>query len=75
MLEDIIVPPLIVFLVVVAPIWIVFHYRSKKQVSQGLSESEYEKLNELSQLADSMSERIQTLESLLDAESPEWRNR
>lgn len=75
MLADIIVPPLIVFLVVVAPIWIVFHYRSKKQVSQGLSESEYQQLNELAQLADSMSERIQTLESLLDAENPEWRNR
>lgn len=74
-MEDIIVPPLIVFLVIVAPIWIVFHYRSKKQVSQGLSENEYQKLNELSELADSMSERIQTLESLLDVESPDWRNR
>lgn len=74
-MEDIIVPPLIVFLVVVAPIWIVFHYRSKRQVNQGLSENEYEKLNELAELADNMAERIQTLESLLDAESPEWRNK
>lgn len=74
-MEDLFLPPLIIFLVVVAPIWLVLHYRSKRQISQGLSEEEYIQLSELSELADSMAERIQTLETLLDVESPNWRTK
>ena len=74
-MEEIIVAPLIIFMVIVAPIWLILHYRSKRQVNQGLSESEYVQLAELSELADKMTDRIQTLEAILDAESPEWRKR
>ena len=35
-----ILAPLIIFLIFVAPIWLILHYRSKKQVSQGLSAEE-----------------------------------
>jgi phage shock protein B len=73
--EEIIIAPLIIFMVIVAPIWLVLHYRSKGQVNQGLSENEYVQLSELSELADKMADRIQTLEAILDAESPEWRKR
>ena len=74
-MEEIIIAPLIIFMLIVAPIWLVLHYRSKRQVNQGLSDSEYVQLTELSELADKMSDRIKTLESILDAESPEWRKR
>ncbi|WP_348523876.1 envelope stress response membrane protein PspB [Endozoicomonas sp. G2_1] len=73
-MEEIIVAPVIIFMVLVAPIWLILHYRSKRQVSQGLTEEEYIQLSELSELADKMSERIKTLEAILDAEAPEWRN-
>ena len=66
---------LVVFMVFVAPIWLILHYRSKKQLSQGLSETELKSLQNLAQKADNMADRIQTLESILDAESPTWRNR
>lgn len=66
---------MIVFMVVVAPIWLILHYRSKKQVSQGLSETEIRSLQNLSEKAELMADRIQTLESILDAEAPDWRNR
>lgn len=74
-MEEIIVVPVIIFMVIVAPIWLVLHYRSKKQVSQGLSQDEYIQLSELSEMADQMSDRIQTLEAILDAETPNWRNK
>ena len=67
--------PVIIFMVIVAPIWLVLHYRSKGQVSQGLSEEEYVQLSELSEMADQMSERIHTLEAILDAETPNWRSK
>ena len=66
---------LIVFMVFVAPIWLILHYRSKKQVSQGLSETELRSLQNLAEKAELMADRIQTLESILDAESPNWRSR
>ncbi|GGD56362.1 envelope stress response membrane protein PspB [Lacimicrobium alkaliphilum] len=71
----IIVAPIIIFMIFVAPIWLIMHYRSKKQVAQGLSEEEFAALTELAKKAEVMSERIQTLEALLDAEAPQWRNR
>ena len=70
---DIIIAPMIIFLVFVAPIWLILHYRSKKQVNQGLSEEEYHQLDELSELADKMAKRIETLEAILDVETPDWR--
>ncbi len=74
-MEEIIVAPLIIFMLIVAPIWLILHYRSKKQISQGLSEEEYNQLSELSETADKMAERIKTLEAILDAETPDWRNK
>lgn len=77
-MEDIvgiIVAPVIVFLLFVAPIWLIMHYRSKRLVSQGLSDEEFSAMNELAHKAEQMADRIQTLEAILDAESPEWRNK
>ncbi|GAB2709540.1 envelope stress response membrane protein PspB [Aliiglaciecola sp. 3_MG-2023] len=78
-MEDILIVtvgvPTIIFMIIVAPIWLILHYRSKKQVSQGLSEEEYKSLQELSNKAELMADRIQTLEAILDAESPDWRNK
>lgn len=74
-MEEIIVIPVIIFMLIVAPIWLVLHYRSKRQISQGFSEEEYIQLSELSELADKMAERIQTLEAILDAETPDWRSK
>ena len=74
-MSEIIMAPVIIFMIVVAPIWLVLHYRSKRQVSQGLSEEEYIQLSELSELADKMADRIKTLEAILDAETPDWRSK
>lgn len=66
---------LIIFTMFVAPIWLILHYRSKKQVSQGLSASEVNTLQDLAAKEEQMSERIKTLEAILDSESPNWRER
>ena len=67
--------PIIVFMVIVAPIWLILHYRSKGQLSQGLSEGDYSQLRDLANTADKMANRIKTLEAILDAEAPQWRNK
>lgn len=71
----IIVAPIIIFLVFVAPIWLIMHYRAKRQMNQGLSKEEYATLQDLADRADKMADRIHTLESILDAEAPHWKDK
>jgi len=73
--EEIIMAPVIIFMIIVAPIWLILHYRSKSQVNQGLSEEEYIQLSDLSEMADKMADRIKTLEAILDVETPDWKNK
>lgn len=56
-------------------VWIVMHYRSQGRSARGLSAEEGRQLDELLRVTDSMAERIKTLEALLDAEYPDWRER
>lgn len=67
--------PAVVFLAVVAPIWIFMHYRSKQHAMGALSEEERQALEALTIQAGKMTERIETLEAILDAETPDWRRR
>jgi phage shock protein B len=67
--------PTVVFLVIVAPLWILMHYRSKQRARGELSADERQLLETLAVRADRMVERIETLESILDDETPGWRSR
>ncbi|NVD06406.1 envelope stress response membrane protein PspB [Vibrio sp. JPW-9-11-11] len=67
--------PLMVFLIFVAPLWVFLHYRSKKHTSSGLSQDDLQRLQALSQKAEQMQQRVDTLERILDAETPSWRRR
>ena len=67
--------PLVVFMVIVAPLWLILHYRSKRQAGEGLSGEDQKKLETLVARAEDMQERIVTLERILDAEVPRWRQK
>jgi phage shock protein B len=54
-------------------VWIVMHYRYSGARTSGFTEAESRQLRELLDVADRMGERIKTLESILDAETPDWR--
>lgn len=70
---------LIIFCIVVAPLWLILHYRSKrhnhKQGGHQMSDSDYQQLQLLANRAEKMAERIDTLEKILDHEAPSWRSR
>ena len=69
----IILVPSIVFMVIVAPLWVWLHYRSKRRAQVAVTESERDNLEALLLKSEAMMERIDTLESILDAQTPEWR--
>ncbi len=70
---EILVTPAVVFLAVVAPLWIIMHYRSSKGSSRNLEQSEREAVEELLVELDKMTARIEALESILDHDNPDWR--
>ncbi len=72
---DLMFIPFILFMIFVAPIWVIMHYRSKNQKEGGISEADHSRLQELMKIADSMMERVETLESILDHETPGWRKK
>lgn len=65
--------PTVIFMVIVAPAWIFMHYRSKQQANSALSETERAELENLTLQAERMLDRIDTLEAILDAQTPDWR--
>lgn len=67
--------PTILFLVIVAPVWIVMHYRSLQRSSRSLNAEDREALEEMLATVDQLTERIGVLETLLDSDHPDWRNR
>jgi len=65
----------IIFLVIVAPIWIVAHYLTRWRRSRKLSTDDERVLGELYDTARKMEARLAALERVLDAEAPGWRTR
>lgn len=58
----------------VLPIWLWLHYSNRSSRGE-LSQNEQQRLVDLNAEAQRMRERIQTLEDILDAEHPNWRDR
>ncbi|MFS2225711.1 envelope stress response membrane protein PspB [Pantoea sp. B65] len=65
--------PLTIFVLFVAPIWLWLHYSNRQNNGAELSQSDLQRLQQLTQDARRMRERIQALEEILDAEHPHWR--
>ncbi len=60
---------------VVAPIAIVMHYLTKWREMKTLSGDDERLLEDLWQTAQKLERRIDTLETILDKEAPDWRDR
>lgn len=67
--------PAVVFLVVVAPIWLILHYWTQMRGHRGMSAEDQEQLTAALAMAEKLEARVRTLETILDAEHPQWRER
>lgn len=72
---EFLVVPLNIFLIVVAPIWIIAHYVTRWRGSKTLSEEDQKLLSELWEFLPKFESRIVNLERILDAEAPDWRTK
>jgi phage shock protein B len=65
--------PMVLFMVIVAPIWIVMHYRSVSRSSRSLSDDDRESIDTMLVTVDKLNERIVSLEAILEADHPNWK--
>ena len=66
---------LIVFLVIPAPLFIVLHFITKWKQSREISGGDEKMLEELWQLSQRLERRLESLETILDSELPDWRRK
>jgi phage shock protein B len=74
-MQEIAFVPIIIFLVFVAPVWVILHYVTKWRAARGLSADDERLLADLWQNATRMEDRIRQLERILDSEAPGWRTK
>ena len=70
--------PVIIFLAIIVPLWITCHYitvwarlRAEKQVSAS-AEKDFDQLRTA---AERLEHRLESIETILDHESPNWRHK
>ena len=65
----------VLFLVIVLPLFIVLHFITRWKLAREISGDDEQMLEELYALSQRMEERLLTLERILDDDRPEWRRR
>jgi phage shock protein B len=65
----------IVFMTVVLPLIVIMHYVTKWKATKGLSDDEQRMLEDLWKDSQAMQSRVNALETILDAEVPDWRRK
>jgi len=74
-LGELITIAVIIFVAIPAPLFIVLHFITKWKQTREISGSDEKMLEDLWQLSQRLEERIETLETILDSEVPEWRRK
>ena len=65
--------PMTLLILMVALTWIVMHYRSLNRSSRSLTEEDRQSLEAMLVAVDQLVDRIESLESILEADHPNWR--
>ena len=65
--------PAVVFLALVAPVWLILHYWTQSRLNRGLSAEERLQMEDALALANRQEQRTTALETILDVQQPDWR--
>jgi phage shock protein B len=64
-----------IFAFVLGIIWLNRYYKTRRAQASVLADEEKATLDDLARLAQRLEERVATLEKILDADDPKWRDR
>ena len=74
-LGELITIAIIVFVAIPAPLFIVLHFITKWKQAREISGGDEKMLEDLWQLSQGLEERLESLETILDSELPDWRKK
>ena len=74
-LAELLTIAVIVFIAIPAPLFIVLHFITKWKQSREISGGDEQLLEDMWLLAQRLEERLESLETILDSELPEWRKK
>ena len=66
--------PLLAFMVVVLPLWLILHFRDRNRQSHALSNEEWNEIQRTLDTTARLEQRLASLEAILDANQQAWRN-
>jgi phage shock protein B len=67
--------PAVLFMVIVAPLWLIFHYVTVWKTQRNAGRADPGAVNTRWDTARRLEDRVAALEKLLDAEAPGWRSK
>ncbi len=74
-LPELLALAVIVFIAVPAPLFIVLHFITKWKQSREISGGDEKMLEDVWLLAQRLEQRLESLETILDSELPDWRKK
>lgn len=73
--DELIIVAVIIFVAIPAPLFIVLHFITKWKQAREISAGDEKMLEDLWLLSQKLEERLETLETILDSELPDWRRK
>ena len=72
-MEDVFIPVVAIAVLFIGFPWLIFHYITKWKQAKTLSSSDEKLLDELHDAARRLDDRLCTIERIMTAENPDWR--
>ena len=72
-MEDILVPIIVVPILFIGLPWLIFHYITKWKQAKTLTSGDEQLLDDLHDMARRLDDRLLTIERIMTAENPNWR--
>jgi len=72
-MEEMLVPIFVVGMLFIGLPWIIFHYVTKWKTSATITNEDEQLLDELHSMARRLDERMETIERIMTADNPNWR--
>ena len=72
-MEDVIIPLVVIPVIFLGLPWIIFHYITKWKSQGGITTEDEKLLDELHELARRLEDRMVTVERIMSADNPGWR--
>ena len=73
-MDDILVPIAVCAILFIGLPWIILHYITQQKRARGLTIEDERMLDEMHELARRLDDRVDTIERILTAENPRWRD-